>query len=92
MEVIVQWLDDLEDLIFALPLAWERLRAWCLQIGLAAALILAAIQLSRVLTAWAPTFAGAALLSVGIWAVGLGVTEIANLRRQIARASGQPSA
>lgn len=92
MEVIVQWLDDLEDLIFALPLAWERLRVWCLQIGLVAALILGAIQLSRVLIAWAPTFAGTALLSVGIWATGLAITEIADLRRQIVRSNVHPTA
>ena len=61
MEVVVQWLDDLEDLIFVLPLAWERFRVWCLEIGLVSALMLGAIQFFRVLLEWTPTFASAAV-------------------------------
>ncbi len=67
MEVIYQWLDDLEDLIFSFVLTWERLRLRYLQAGFAAALILLAVQSSEVRTPWAPTFAWAALGSVAIW-------------------------
>ena len=86
MEVIAQWLDDLEDMIFALPLAWERLRLWCLHIGLISALILGGIHVSRIFTDWAPTFATAAVLSVTIWTAGLVAGEIAGFRYQRARA------
>ena len=76
MEVVAQWWDDIEDLIFALPLAWEHLRVWCLHVGLVSALILAALLGFSVLSEWAPTFAMAACASVVVWAVGLTITEI----------------
>jgi len=84
MEVVAQWWDDIEDLIFALPLAWEHLRVWCLHVGLVSALILAALLVSRVLTEWAPTFALTACVSVVIWALGLAVTEIAGRKHALA--------
>lgn len=71
MEVIHQWLDDLEDLVSSLVLTWERLRLRCLQVGFAAALILLTIESSEMHTPWAPTFAWAALGSVAIWFTGL---------------------
>ena len=84
MEVVAQWWDDIEDLIFALPLAWEHLRVWCLHVGLVSALILAALLVSRVLTEWAPTFALTACVSVVIWTFGLVVTELAGRKRALA--------
>ena len=36
MEVVLLWLDDLDDLLFSAALGWERLRRVVLQIGLAA--------------------------------------------------------
>lgn len=71
MEVVHQWLDDLEDLIFSFVLTWERLRLRCLQVGFAAALIFLAIESFEMHTPWAPTFAWAALGSVAIWFTGL---------------------
>ena len=92
MEIIAQWFDDLEDLIFALPLAWERLRDWCLQIGLIATLVLAVLQIWPVVTVWTLTFAGVALASVGAWIAGLAVSEIVNLRRQAIGTDTPPNA
>jgi hypothetical protein len=40
MEVVLQGLDELDDLMFALLLSWDRLRSVCLAIGLAAAVLL----------------------------------------------------
>ena len=71
MEILVQWLDDIEDLIALLLLSWERLRIRCLQGGLIAALTLLAIEVANVSTALAPTFAVAAIGSVGLWLAAL---------------------
>ena len=87
MEVIAQWLDDIEDLFFALPLAWERLRMRCLHVGLMSALILAAQQGFRVLVEWSPTFALAAALSVCIWAIGVTAAKISVWRYEFVRAN-----
>jgi len=38
MEVILQWLDELDDLIYSGVALWERLRAGCLWLGLLASL------------------------------------------------------
>ena len=70
MEVVLLWLDDLDDLVFAGALAWERLRTFCLQIGLTASLILAACESSASLVAWAAPLAGVAASSVAVWVLG----------------------
>ncbi len=92
MEVIHQWLDDFEDLIFSLILTWERLRLRYLQAGFGAALILLAIQSSEVRTPWAPTFACAAVGSVAIWFAGLLAVRLLRLHHDPVRASSQPNA
>jgi hypothetical protein len=71
VEILVQWLDDFEDLIVFFLLAWERLRLRCIQCGLAAAIVLLAIEVADVGNSLAPTFALAALGSVGIWIAAL---------------------
>jgi hypothetical protein len=42
VECVLQWLDELEDLYFCLPLLWRRLRGWLLILlaGLAFATLL----------------------------------------------------
>ena len=50
MEVVLLWLDDLDDALFSAALAWERLRRVVLQIGLAAAFALAGSELSAIAT------------------------------------------
>jgi len=70
VEIIPQWLDDLEDIVFSLALIWERQRLRFLQAGLAASIVVLGIEMADVQTSLAPTFASAALGSVGIWFTG----------------------
>lgn len=70
MEVVLLWLDDLDDLLFSLALAWERLRRAILQVGLGAAFALAASEYFPVLTELAPILACLAAASVAAWFVG----------------------
>lgn len=70
MEIVLLWLDDLDDLVFSGASAWETLRRLCLQIGLAAALTLAVCELLASAAAWAPGLAGVAASSVTVWAAG----------------------
>ncbi len=92
MEVIYQWSDDLEDLIFSFVLTWERLRLRYLQAGFAAALILLAVQSSEVRTPWAPIFAWAALGSVAIWLAGLLAARFLSLHHDPVPVSSRPNA
>jgi hypothetical protein len=70
MEVVLLWLDDLDDLVFVLVSVWARLRRFCLQVGLSAACLLAACELSVTADVWAPAFAGVAGSSVVVWTAG----------------------
>jgi CHASE2 domain-containing sensor protein len=70
MEVVLLWLDDLDDALFSVALAWERLRRGVLQVGLASAISLAAAELSAIATAWTPAFSAVAAASVAAWLVG----------------------
>ncbi len=92
MEVIFQWLDDCEDLVFSFVLTCERLRPRCLQTGLAAALILLAIEIAEVRTPWSSTFAWAALASVALWLATLIAVRLLGLQRVSYPASGQSNA
>ncbi len=92
MEIIVQWLDDLEDFVCSLALTWERQRLRLLQAGLASALIVLAIELANILTPLAPTFASAALGSVGIWLAGSVVARFLRPQHVSAPSPGQSNA
>jgi CHASE2 domain-containing sensor protein len=70
MEVVLLWLDDLDDALFSVALAWERLRRGVLSVGLASAFALAASELSAVATHWAPAFSYVAAASVAAWVAG----------------------
>ena len=70
MEVVLLWLDDLDDLVFALALKWESLRRVVLQVGLVAALAVATCELSFTATAWTLTLSGVAAASVAMWTFG----------------------
>jgi hypothetical protein len=70
MEVMLLWLDDLDDVLFTTALVWDRLRRLVLQIGLAASFALAGSELSAVAVHWAPAFSGIAAASVGTWLLG----------------------
>lgn len=70
MEVVLLWLDDLDDALFSAALGWERLRRLILQIGLAAAFALAGSELSAIATQWWPAFSAVAAASVAAWLLG----------------------
>lgn len=70
MEIVLQWVDDLEDLLFAAALASERLRHTLLQVGLLAALALVAASLLPAGYVEPVLAAGVALASVAAWLVG----------------------
>jgi hypothetical protein len=70
VEIVLLWLDELDDLLFSVALVWERLRRALLQVGLAAAFGLAVTEVAVVATQWAPLFCGVAALSVSAWLAG----------------------
>ena len=70
MEVVLLWLDDLDDGLFSVALGWERLRRAVLSAGLTSAFALAAAELSEVATLWSPVFTYVAAASVAAWIAG----------------------
>lgn len=73
MEVVLLWLDDLDDILFSAALGWEEWRRRVLQIGLAASLALAGAELSSTATQWAAALSFIAAASVGAWFLGTGL-------------------
>ena len=71
MEIFAQWLDDLDDLIFALALAWEKVRLRCLESGLLAALLIVSAALVRLPPLVTMVLAYLAAASVALWLAGL---------------------
>jgi hypothetical protein len=73
MEVVLLWLDDLDDLVFTLALDAERLRCLCLKIGLLSAFGLAAcelaagVELAAGATRWSVPLARLTIACVGVW-------------------------
>ena len=63
MDVVLLWLDDLDDLVICGAHLWDRLRRHLLQIGLVAALLLALCELSVTALAWSTALAGVAASS-----------------------------
>jgi hypothetical protein len=70
VEIVLLWLDELDDLVFSIALVWERLRRVLLQVGLAAALGLAATEVAAVATQLAPLLCGVAAVTVSAWLAG----------------------
>ena len=68
MEIVLLWLDELDDLVYGLALLWEPLRRIVLHIGFGAALI---IQFAPPPIAYDIVLAGIALASVLVWLVAL---------------------
>jgi uncharacterized membrane protein len=70
MEVVLLWLDDLDDVLFSAALISERLRRIVLQVGLAASFALAGSELSAIATEWWSAFSTVAAASVCAWLLG----------------------
>ena len=85
MEVVLLWLDDLDDLLFSAALAWERLRRICLQSGLVAAVSFAICELLATALTWAPLFAAIAMASVGLWIVSVAMAATTRADSDLAR-------
>ncbi len=67
MEVVLLWLDDLDDLLFLALAAAERLRRVFLQIGLLASGALAGAERELLAPQLTSGAAGIAAASVGLW-------------------------
>ena len=79
MEIILLWLDDLDDLAFSVVYATERLRGPCLEIGFVAACGLAVVSTVDVLVSWGPVLFWTALASVLFWSVALLARELSRI-------------
>ena len=88
MEIFLLWLDELDDVVFVLASLSYRLRQRCLQIGLASALTLVALEVVVVAPRLASALAGVAGASVALWClVALAfVARRLDLRAALARA------
>lgn len=71
MEIVLQWIDDLDDLAHAAAFILVRMRRLCLQIGLGAALILQLVATRPGDGSYAFYLAGAASASVATWGLAL---------------------
>ena len=70
MDIVLLWLDDLDDLVICGAHLWDRLRRQLLQIGLVAALLLALCEQSVTALAWSTALAGVAASSLSAWFLG----------------------
>jgi hypothetical protein len=70
VEVVLLWLDELDDALFALALKWEQLRRSVLRLGFFAALAVATCELSLIATELTPALSVVAAASVAAWFVG----------------------
>lgn len=87
MEIILLWLDDLDDLVFAVVHAVERLRWPCLEIGFASACGLVVVSYSEILVSWTPALFWTALASVMFWVAALAARELSRIVADPARLS-----
>jgi hypothetical protein len=71
MEVVLLWLDELDDLVFTGIVWLERIRRVCLQLGLLAALALPVFGAFDLPMLAATSCAAFALASVCVWVLGL---------------------
>lgn len=76
MEIVLQWLDELDDAVFAVVLSWERLRRRCLQIAAAAGTALAAS--AAVAAEWVLPLAAVAGVSVSVALLGAALASLAD--------------
>jgi hypothetical protein len=92
MEIILQWLDDLDDGVFAVVPAVERLRWPCLQIGLAAACGLVVVSFAEILAGLAPALVWVALGSLALWAIGITICELPRVAGAAVHRAASPNA
>jgi hypothetical protein len=76
MEIVLLWLDELDDFVFVMSAFWERSRALCLEAGLFASVGLAGCELTAEAARWSPALAGIACSSVVVWSMGAMLTSL----------------
>lgn len=86
MEVVLQWLDELDDAIFTFALVWERWRRRNVQIGGVSAAALAACSMSPALE-WIPLLGGIAGASAAAVLFGGALAWLADVRSAAPRES-----
>ena len=79
MEIVLLWLDDLDDLVFCCARMWEPVRRLCLQIGLAASIALGTFELGA-RAEWTAALTWVAAGSVIVWLSGGVCTAAARLK------------
>jgi hypothetical protein len=84
MEIVLQWLDELDDLVFAGFSIWGRLRRLCLAIALGAALALLALPRLGIAADPMPLLTAVSLAGLVAWA---GVATVAAIAERNARTS-----
>jgi hypothetical protein len=92
MEILLQCLDDLDDLAFAVALTLERPRGPSLQAGFSVALTLVLVALVGRLGGWVPALTWSAIGILVVWAAGLIAPELSRLLDPARRASISPNA
>lgn len=84
MEVVLLWLDDLDDLVFSAALKWEQARRLCLQIGLLASFTLAGCEVFMTASVWAPKLAIVAGASVAVWLLAAAIAAARRVEASLA--------
>jgi hypothetical protein len=69
MEIVLQWLDELDDLVFAAFSVWSRLRRVCLAMALIAAAALHVFPMLGLAIDAEIALVEVSLISLGIWAI-----------------------
>ena len=92
MEIFLQWLDDLDDLVFAVVYGVERFRWPCLKVGFTAACGLVVIRFADILLDWVTALVWTALASVMLWLTAVIVRELSGLAASSQRPPVTPSA
>jgi hypothetical protein len=86
MEIVLQWLDELDDLIFAGLLLWQRLRRLSLVVALSAALSVHALPHLGIGAVPAFTLLNISLVALATWMIFAAVAETAaSSRHSLAR-------
>ena len=92
MEVILLWLDDLDDLVCAFAQIAERLRRPSLNVAFGAALVLAASEGATPPEIWWPLATSVALGGLVLWGLGSTLVLRQALTMAASGAESPPSA
>lgn len=90
MEVVLQWLDELDDVVFtvafALLLKRHALRRSALGVGMASALTIAGCELSAAPLGLISALTAVATVSLAVWSIGAAAAALARVRETSIRA------